>query len=218
MLKKIINIIIILIIIAIIVFAGIFAYDFFRKIDTEEDTEEIDVVMQEINNYVDEYIATQVQQTQETDNNTNTPGTSNTTTNKKITEIKISNYTILGKVVINKLNLSYPIIDDNSPDALKKSIIKQYGVNPNEYGNMVLAGHNYRNGTMFGNLKLLNVGDKVKIVNLSGDTIEYIVYDKYETTGSDTAHYAQDKSIRHVVLTTCSSNGQKRLVVKCKQK
>ena len=85
-------------------------------------------------------------------------------------------------------------------------------------GNMVLAGHNYRNGTMFGNLKLVNIGDKVKITDLSGNTIEYVVYDKYETNASDTVHYAQDKSIRHIVLTTCSSNGQKRLVVKCKQK
>ena len=52
-------------------------------------------------------------------------------------------------------------------------------------GNIVIAGHNYRNGKFFSSLKRVSTGDKIKITDLSGRTLIYTVYEKYETTPED---------------------------------
>jgi len=226
MLKKILNIIIVLIILAILVFAGIFAYDMLRKYQTTEDNEEIEDVIDEVSVYLDNYLES-IEQDNNIENTTDTNNTTNTTnrttsktsgTTKKVAkQIQYKDYSIIGKIVIDKIKLSYPILNESTVVSLKRSITKQYGVNPNEKGNMVLAGHNYRNGTMFSNLKKLVVGDIVKIIDLSGTTVEYKIYEIYETTPNDSAHLTQDTSIRHLVLTTCTNDNQRRIIVKCKE-
>lgn len=226
MLKKILNIIIVLILLTILVFVGIFAYDMNRKYQTTEDNEEIEDVIDEVSDFLDNYLETIEQANNSSITNTSDSGNSqksgnsgsNTSKKKVATQIQYKDYSIIGKIIIDKIQLSYPILNESTVVSLKRSITKQYGVNPNQKGNMVLAGHNYRNGTMFSNLKNLSIGDIVKITDLSGTTIEYEIYEIYETTPNDSSHLTQDTSIRHLVLTTCTNDNQRRVILKCKEK
>lgn len=214
MLKKILNILIILIVIAILVFVGIWCYDKYREFSTNEENEELEEIMEFVDAYLEEQANIQQNENEE-ENSQNSPVSSPSGGTKK--QIKYKEYTIIGKIQIPKINLSYPILNESTVVSLKKGITKQYGVDPNEYGNMVIAGHNYRNGTMFSNLKKVTVGDTVKITDIGGTTVNYVVYEIYETDPNNTAHMTQDKTIRHVVLTTCNNDSSKRLIVKCKE-
>lgn len=49
---------------------------------------------------------------------------------------------------------------------MKVSITKFWGPQANEIGNYTVAGHNNKDGTMFGKTKYLQIGDKIKLTNL----------------------------------------------------
>jgi len=224
MLKKILNIIILLITLAILVFVGIWLYDWYRKYETDKTNQQLEYVMQDTIDYFDAYVQqiaqenedVVIEQAPETENTENTSTTTNKPKKKKVvTEIQYNDYVIIGKIVISKINLSYPILGESTVGSLKVGITKQYGVDPNRMGTMVLAGHNYRNGTMFSNLKKMVAGDIVEITDLSGATVQYIIDEIYETTPEDTAHLVQDTTTRRLVLTTCTNDSKKRIIIKC---
>lgn len=54
---------------------------------------------------------------------------------------------------IEKLDIKYPVFSETSDELLKKSLNKLWGPSPNEVGNYVIIGHNYKSGKMFGRLK-----------------------------------------------------------------
>ena len=79
-------------------------------------------------------------------------------------EIEMEGYKVIGIVKIPKINIEYPILDigDIDPESakapMKISIIKYWGENVNDYGNLSIAGHNNKSGTMFGKTKKLEIG------------------------------------------------------------
>lgn len=128
-------------------------------------------------------------------------------------------YKVLGMIGIDKINLSYPIIEANSDkdEALNVSIIKFFGNELNENGNVVLAGHNYYDSTMFAKLHMLKKGDKIKIIDSSKRLVEYIVYDKYNTSPNDiTCLETSDFEAKELTLITCTKGNSQRLVIKAK--
>ena len=76
-------------------------------------------------------------------------------------QLDYKGYNVIGIVKIPKINIEYPIIEigDIDPESAKKpmklSIIKYWGENVNDYGNLSIAGHNNKDGTMFGKTKKL---------------------------------------------------------------
>ena len=74
-------------------------------------------------------------------------------------QLEYKGYKIIGIVKIPKINIEYPILDigDIDPESakapMKMSIIKYWGENVNDYGNLSIAGHNNKSGTMFGKTK-----------------------------------------------------------------
>lgn len=64
---------------------------------------------------------------------------------------------IIGSIQISKLNINYPIFSTYNDELLSKSICRFYGSNPNEVGNLCLAGHNYNNNKFFSNLNRLEI-------------------------------------------------------------
>ena len=76
-------------------------------------------------------------------------------------QLEYKGYKIIGIVKIPKINIEYPILDigDIDPESakapMKMSIIKYWGENVNDYGNLSIAGHNNKSGTMFGKTKKL---------------------------------------------------------------
>lgn len=126
-------------------------------------------------------------------------------------------FTVIGTIEIPKINLSYPILKEASTAAIERSVAMLYGVGPNNPGNTLIIGHNYRNGQFFANNKNLSIGDKVYITDLSGQRLSYTIYDKFETTTEDTEFITRNTNgAREISLQTCTDDGSMRLIILAK--
>lgn len=125
---------------------------------------------------------------------------------------------IIGIIKIDKINVNYSILSVSNNDLLDISICRFAGPMPNEVGNLCLAGHNYVDYKFFSRLNELVLNDKIKIYDLTGNFIEYSIYDIYETNPNDTTCTFQDtKDSRIVTLITCNNINGKRLVLHAKE-
>lgn len=116
---------------------------------------------------------------------------------------------------IDSLGIEYPVLSDTSDELLKISLNKLWGPNPNEVGNYVIIGHNYKSGKMFGKLKGISLGDTFTLEDLSGRIVTYKVYDRYVVEPTDVACTSQLTGGRkEVTLITCQNSGKQRLIVK----
>lgn len=120
---------------------------------------------------------------------------------------------------IPSLGIEYPVLSKCSEELLKISLNKLHGPNPNQVGNYVIAGHNYRGGKMFGKLPNIKIGDTVELTELSsGKTVIYKVYDKYIVAEDDVSCTSQlTNGKREVTLITCTSTGKERHVIKAEE-
>ena len=131
-------------------------------------------------------------------------------------------YSIIGKLNIPSLNIEYPILSSTSTALLKISLNRYWGSYPNEVGNMVVVGHNYKNNKFFSNLSKINIGDIVKISDTNGNTLDYSVYqtdviDPYDN--SCTSQLTDGK--KEVTLITCyyengNPHATKRFIAKAR--
>lgn len=126
-------------------------------------------------------------------------------------------YRVLGKIIIPKISIHYPIINETSEEYLKIAPTKLYGPEINEVGNFCIVGHNYKNNQFFSRLSELNVGDKVFLTPNNGKDLKYLVYNKYEIEETDMECTNQNTNGNvEITLITCTKDKKKRLVVKCK--
>ncbi len=121
---------------------------------------------------------------------------------------------ILGIIEIKKINLRYPILSKTTDDFLKIAPCKFAGNGLNSIGNFCIAGHNYDNGELFSNLKLLDIGDVITLYNLNGNSISYVIYDKYETDVSNISCIEQNTYNKELTLYTCNNYNKKRIILK----
>ena len=133
-------------------------------------------------------------------------------------------YTTISTVSIPKLNLQYPVLDGETDSAeetealLKISPTKFWGPEPNEVGNFCIVGHNYRNTKFFSKVPTLVSGDIITLTDLSGRTIQYKVYNKYEVAPTDVSCTTQlTNGKKEVTLITCTDDSKHRVVVKARQ-
>lgn len=138
---------------------------------------------------------------------------------EKISEdIMIDDYKVIGIITIPKINLKYPILDRTDNKGMRLSITKFWGSELNEVGNVTLAGHNNRDGTMFGKTKNLEKGDIIKITDMKNRTLDYEVFDYYIIDPNDVSCVESiDESTKEVTLITCSNGNKKRLVTKARE-
>lgn len=139
-------------------------------------------------------------------------------------EITMSGYKIIGIVKIPKIQIEYPILDINTynpeetKEPMKISIVKYWGEDVNDFGNLSIAGHNNYNGTMFGKIKFLEIGDIVELTDLNNQTVEYSIDDIFVTVPNDvTILQTTDESVREVTLITCTNGNRQRLVLKARE-
>ena len=126
---------------------------------------------------------------------------------------------MIGYIEIPKINIKYPILEKETVASLEQSVAVRYPDNPklNEPGNVVIAGHNYRNGQFFSNLKNVSTGDVIKITDTSGKTLTYTIYEKYETTPEDVAYITRNTGDNtEITLVTCTDDSNARIIVKAK--
>ncbi len=131
-------------------------------------------------------------------------------------------YDVIATLNIPSLGIKYPILSETTTQLLKVSLTKYWGANPNEVGNMVVMGHNYKNSKFFGKLPNIKVGEIVNITDLTGKTLDYKVYDTYVIEPDDNACTSQlTDGKTEITLITCyyengSPHATKRFVVKAR--
>ncbi len=126
---------------------------------------------------------------------------------------------VIGILEIPELQEELPIIGKWSYKLLKISVCRYKGPDPLEDGNLVIIGHNYKNGSHFGRLSDLSVGSEVFLTNAkTGERVRYEVY-QIKSIASDAfsalKSYHGDAGL---TLMTCKDNGTNRLLVRCEQK
>ena len=139
-------------------------------------------------------------------------------------QLEYKGYKVIGIVKIPKINIEYPILEIENIDPksaekpMKLSIIKYWGEKVNDYGNLSIAGHNNKDGTMFGKTKKLQKGDIVELTDLNGQTIQYSIYDIFVTDPNDVSILLpKDELVREVTLITCTNGNKQRLILKAKE-
>lgn len=137
---------------------------------------------------------------------------------ESLPELEFKGYKVEGIIEIPKINIKYPIFDHTNEETMKVSITKFWGPQANEIGNYTVAGHNNKDGTMFGKTKYLQIGDKIKLTNLKNETIEYEVFKIYSIDPDDVSCVESVESgTREVTLITCTNGHKNRLVTKARQ-
>ena len=134
----------------------------------------------------------------------------------------LGKYEILGTINIPKTGAKYPVLAEVTKTSLEKSVGVLYPTETtklNEVGNIVIAGHNYRNGKFFSNNKRLAMGDTIEIKDTTGTTVIYEIYNIYETSQSDADYMKRDtQGRREISLSTCTDDSLNRLVIWAKEK
>lgn len=140
------------------------------------------------------------------------------------TEVKANydgvNYTVLGKIRIKKINIYQPILKENTKKAYDSAVVKMSGPNLNAEGNVAIGGHNFMRGNFFIKINRLTNNDVVTITDLTGQSINYYVYEYGVTSSTDASYLSQpdDGNAKIVTLVTCTKGGKERYYVKAKAK
>lgn len=129
---------------------------------------------------------------------------------------EIEGYKVLGKVVIEKLEIDQYILDSFEDKALEKGVGKLYGENLNDEGNFTIVGHNY--DKVFKRLQELEVGDEFYIQDIKDNNKEekyyYKINEILEIEPTDLSAILPKEEKTEITLITCDDGATSRLMVK----
>ncbi len=218
--SKVLTIILVILIIAIVsilIFVGI---DWYKAYMTDADAEDF---QDQFNDYLNGV-----------SNNTQTPSNTevvdpiidpnsiveNTQSNTQTGEennssgLTYKGFNVVGRIEIPETDVDYPLLEKVTPASIQAAIGVMYGPGPNQVGNTVLVGHNFRNGTFFSNNKRLENGDKIYITDMQGNRVTYVIYQKYTTDPNDFEYATRDTNgKREITLSTCTDDTSGRLII-----
>lgn len=124
-------------------------------------------------------------------------------------------YDVLGKIVIDKINVEQYILNSTEDNALEQGVIKLYGGSLNNYGNFCIAGHN-KDG-IFMKLEEMEIGDTFTIVEPDFTETKYEIKEIYSVEADDLKCLLQDDEKIEITLITCENASTTRLVVKAEE-
>lgn len=128
-------------------------------------------------------------------------------------------YPVIAKLEIPAISLETYVLSKYSENALKVSVAKFWGADPNQVGNFCIVGHNYLASNMFSNLKKLKQGDSIVIKDHKNQEIWYEIYAISKVTPKDTNCLSQETNgKREVTLITCTLDSKLRIVIKAREK
>ena len=137
---------------------------------------------------------------------------------ESLPELEFKGYKVEGIIEIPKINIKYPIIDHTNEETMKVCITKFWGPQANEIGNYTIAGHNNKDGKMFGKTKYLQIGDRIKLTNLKNETVEYEIFKIYSIDPDDVSCVESvEAETREITLITCTNGHKNRLITKARQ-
>lgn len=131
---------------------------------------------------------------------------------------EINGYKIVGIIEIPKIGIKYPILSETNKESMKISITKFWGNQINSIGNVTLAGHNNRDGTMFGKTKKLQEGDIINLTGVDKKTVLYKIFRTYIIEPNDVSCVKSiEPGTREITLITCTNGNKNRLVTKARE-
>lgn len=127
---------------------------------------------------------------------------------------------LIGIISIKKLHIRFPIAEGTTRDNIRSSIgrLKQSSKIEQRGGNCVLAGHRggiY--GEFFKNIHKLKRGDEVKVTTLDGTVYTYTACSSKvikPTQVKEACRIFPNDTV--LTLLSCTDNGKKRLLVRCR--
>lgn len=206
------TILLVVVIIAIVGLLGFLGYDFYKKYYVSKETSQ----------FMEQYDREIEEENESNKNESNSNVTSpldsiesaNLTSSGTRKKPQYKGFNVLGKIEIPKIKLGYPILESVTKKSLETSVAVLYGPGPNETGNTVIVGHNYRNGLFFSNNKKLANGDPIFITDNSGKKLQYTIYNIYQTTPEDSTYINRDtQGAKEISLSTCTDDGKERLII-----
>ena len=218
--SRFLTVLLVFIIVAVVGLGTFLGVSYYKKYSTDKDSEKF------VSTFTEDIGETEQNPTEEIPQ-----ATGNISENISQTEVAKSTgkkkqykgFNAIGTIEIPKTGVSYPVLE--YPPTVKKletaiTVVFPENAVLNTVGNVVLVGHNYRNGQFFSNNKKLTNGDKIYITDLNGDKVTYIVYKVYQTGVNDTSSYNRDTDgKREITLSTCTdaSNDQRIIVLAAEQ-
>ena len=224
--SKALTVILIMIIVAVIGLLAYLGYDYYSRYRTNKDGEAyvdsftngitVDAPVGDTNDSV----VTPANTTDEniTTNDITTDNSSSSSSTKKRTMYK--GFYTLGSIEIPKTGVKYPILEKVTKRSLETSVAVVWPENAelNKPGNVVIVGHNYRNGVFFSNNNKLSKGDKIYITDLDKKRIAYTIYNIFETSDTDTKFYNRNTDgKREITLSTCTDDSSARLIIEARE-
>ena len=130
---------------------------------------------------------------------------------------KMGGYNVLGRLVIEKVNISKNILNVSNEKSLKVSAVKLYGPNINEVGNFCICGHNWK--SMLKRVLELEVGDTFYLIDRQTlNKVNYKIYNIYTCMPKDLECLNQNtEGKRETTIITCNPGGITRLIIKGKE-
>jgi len=125
---------------------------------------------------------------------------------------------VIGVLEIPELDEKLPIIGKWSYKLLKISVCRYKGPGANQEGNLVVIGHNYKNGSHFGRLDELRVGSELFLTGTDGTRLRYEVYEMKGIEPDAFSALNKYEGKCGLTLMTCKNNGNNRLLLRCVQK
>ncbi len=138
---------------------------------------------------------------------------------KEEVALEYKGYDVIAKLEIPEISLETYILKTYSNESLNISVVKFWGAKPNTSGNFCIAGHNFKNKNMFHDLKELNIGDNLFIIDNNVGRVEYEIYNIYKVSPEDVSCLSQEtEEEKQVTLITCTNDSKERIIVKAKEK
>ena len=221
--SKALTVILIMIIVAVIGLVAYLGFDYYSRYRTNKDGEA----------FVDSLTEGVIVDAPEGDSANTTSEVGNITTSSNVTDSTVTSggtsnnkrptykgFYTLGSIEIPKTNVKYPILEKVTKKSLETSVAVVWPENAelNKPGNVVIVGHNYRNGVFFSNNKKLSKGDKIYITDLNKNRIAYTIYNIFEASDTDTKFYNRNTDgKREITLSTCTDDSSARLIIEARE-
>lgn len=220
--SKVLTVILIIIVVAVIGLLAYLGYDYYSKYRINKDAQEfVDASTSDVT------VDMPTGDTNTNDSNqteyatTNTEGTTSSSTTSGRKRKTYKGFYTVGSIDIPKTNCKYPIIEKVTKKSLEIAVAVDWPQNPvlNKPGNVVIAGHNYRNGVFFSNNKKLAKGDKIYITDdEENKRVAYTIYKIFETSDTDSSYYNRDTDgKREITLKTCTDDSARRLIIQARE-
>lgn len=180
---------------------------------TNQKTDNAEEIQEDIPTIIDnntEDIESNIENNNNTNNNNSNNSATYTTSNGE-------KYDVIATLNIPSLGIEYPVLSSTSTELLKVALNKYWGAAPNQVGNMVIVGHNYKNTKFFSKLPNIQIGSIVKITDNSGITLDYKVYETDVIDPYDNSCTSQlTNGHTEITLITCYNNGKQRFIAKAR--